>query len=233
MTHDTTLLVVDDSEVYRELMSLLMRAHFGRVLTADSVASAIDVIDCTPRLDAVICDLVLGTEDGFAVLRHLQSLASPRPRVLMVTSYDGPEQAECARRLGAVGYLTKPARVSDVLSALEVSSKQGAGDRAPWRCMGHAFAVAPERGQARDLGWRVYDLCPRGAFLETPGPLPVGLEIDLLLEVDGQKGRVRARVARLQDASRSCPGGAWVEFAECSEEAMTAIENSVEAGDSR
>jgi Tfp pilus assembly protein PilZ len=73
------------------------------------------------------------------------------------------------------------------------------------------------------MAWDVYNLSIEGAFLETKGPLPVGEELELLLQLAGGKVRVRARVVRVQEPSWLNIAGVGVAFVEPSEEAEALI----------
>lgn len=234
MTVFRKLLVIDDSEVFRELISVLMKPYCERILVASSAKEAIALIDSTPDLDVAICDVMLAEENGFDVLRYVHALADPKPRVVMVTAYYEDAGVERADRLGAAGYLMKPASVRGILSAVQATAESPEGKRGQrWRCAGQAFVMDSGRNGSGLIRWDISNLSRGGAFLETKGPLPLGTELDLLLEIGGSKGRVRARVMRMQEPSWLDLGGVGVEFVECSPEAVEAIENAIERAEDK
>jgi CheY-like chemotaxis protein len=206
-------LVVDDSEVYREVVSTLLRPYCGCVLAARGVADAIAMVDAYPDLAFVVCDVVLGEEDGFAILEHVRRRSAPAPRVLMVTAWADDPGRRRAAALGAAGYLQKPTSLRQILGALASAPGAAEGELAPrWRCVGRARLVAGADDAQGCLVWDVYNLGPTGAFLETKGPLPIGAELMLVLELGGRRFPVRARVARSQEPSWMDVAGVGVEF---------------------
>jgi CheY-like chemotaxis protein len=224
------VLLVDDSPVYRELMATLLRPYCGELRTAVCAASAIETIESLPDLDLVICDVVMKGDDGFAVLEHVHRRGPSRLQVVMVTGYRGDAGAERARALGAAGYLQKPTTIRQILSAVGGARH---GERRTvhprWRCNGRATLIDPDSGHPGPLTWDLYNISPRGAFLETKGPVPLGSEIDLLLELAGRKAPVRARVVRVQEPSWLEIGGVGVEFLDLDDEAEAAIQSAIEA----
>jgi two-component system response regulator RegA len=115
MSQRPTLLVVDDDEVFRERLA---RALFDRgyaVSTAASVDEALTKVDEAPEYAVV--DLRMPGRSGLELVRALKE-KDPATRVLMLTGYGSIPTAVEATRLGAVGYLTKPADADDVLKAL-------------------------------------------------------------------------------------------------------------------
>jgi CheY-like chemotaxis protein len=223
------ILLVDDSRVYRELMSTLLRPHCRQLLLADSAASAIECIDAEPTLDLVVCDVVMKGDDGFVVLEHLRRLNRPATRAVMVTGFRSEDGARRAQDLGAAGYLQKPTTVRQILNAIQSHEDAERLDLHPrWRCNATATLLDLQTGQTGPLTWDVYNICPSGAFLESKGPIPLGSEIGLLLEVPGGKATLRARVVRVQEPSWLEVGGIGVEFIDADPQAEAVIANAIE-----
>lgn len=75
-----------------------------------------------PDLHVVILDIRLAAESGLAALgRHH---AGP-PAVVILTSYDLPQYAEAALRLGASGFVSKTAPASELLAAIRRIAEGG------------------------------------------------------------------------------------------------------------
>jgi len=223
------ILLVDDSRVYRELMATLLRPHCTELLVADSAASAIERIEAEPGLDLIVCDVVMKGEDGFAVLEHLHRLGRPATRVVMVTGFRSADGVLRARALGAAGYLQKPTTLRQILNAVRAQEQAERRDFHPrWRCHATATLLDPKTGLTGPLKWDVYNISPSGAFLETKGPIPLGSEIGLLLEVAGRKVSLRARVVRVQEPSWLDIGGIGVEFIDPDPETQDAIGSATE-----
>jgi DNA-binding NarL/FixJ family response regulator len=127
--------IVDDHPVLREGTAVLLAAQPG--LEVAGIASSLDEAEAlvaAAPVDVVLLDIRLGTDSG---LRWLTSgdPASPRPAVIVLTSYDYPQYAEAALRLGASGFVLKTAPIAELLDAIR---RAAAG--------GLAFGVRPGRG---------------------------------------------------------------------------------------
>jgi DNA-binding NarL/FixJ family response regulator len=83
----------------------------------------------------LLLDLRLGEESGFDVLRH--EVAGHMPAVVVVTSFDYPQYADAALRLGAAGFVVKTAPTAELLDAI----RRAAGG-------GLHFGVRPGHGVA-------------------------------------------------------------------------------------
>jgi hypothetical protein len=62
------------------------------------------------------------------------------------------------------------------------------------------------------MEWEIGNLSVSGAFLETPGPVPLGTQLNLILQLEAEEVPVQARVVRVQDPGWYQPGGVGVEF---------------------
>jgi DNA-binding NarL/FixJ family response regulator len=110
--------LVDDQE--------LVRAGFAMVVDAQPdmrvVGQAADGGEALTRLTATAADVVLMDVrmprlDGVETTRRLVA-RGPRPRVIVLTTFDLDEYAFAALRAGASGFLLKDARPDDLLSAI-------------------------------------------------------------------------------------------------------------------
>jgi CheY-like chemotaxis protein len=207
------VLVVDDSAVFRELMSTLFQPYCEGVLTAESACEAIACIDGQDDLDLVVCDVVMDDGDGLSVLEHVSRLPQPKPQIVLATAYDNTSDRERAGQLGAAGYLPKPTTMRQILATLEPERHAERRLSNPrWRCIGTATLIDPDSRTTAAIAWDVYNISARGAFLETKGPLPAGSEFQLAMELGGHKFQVRARVARVQEPNWMNIGGVGIEF---------------------
>lgn len=139
--------IVDDHPVLREGTAALLAAQPG--LEVAGVASSLDeaeaLVAASP-VDVVLLDIRLGTDSGLRWLTAADS-ASPRPAVIVLTSYDYPQYAEAALRLGASGFVLKTAPIAELLDAIR---RAAAG--------GLAFVVRPGRIAAARLSERELDV---------------------------------------------------------------------------
>jgi DNA-binding NarL/FixJ family response regulator len=119
------VLVVDDHPVVREGL----RSFLGSREGLEVVGEAEDVEgaeEAAGRLhpDVVVLDLVLPGGGGVAALPQLLALEPP-PRVLVLTSFGGDEQALAAVRAGASGFLGKDVPPSELESAIRTVHRGG------------------------------------------------------------------------------------------------------------
>ncbi|EKE17512.1 MAG: hypothetical protein ACD_10C00419G0001, partial [uncultured bacterium] len=84
------ILVVDDSELARTVLSQMLKKQGCRVSTANSGDQAIDLIRerLDKPFDIVILDLVMPGMDGIELSRHLRALLGQRSKLVLATSSD-------------------------------------------------------------------------------------------------------------------------------------------------
>ena len=220
------ILVADDSKVYREMMKTLMEPYAGQVHVAEGVEEAKSCIDRATSLGLVLSDVVMGDGSGFDLLEHVMAIPDPRPAVILVTAYPTEEAIARALRLGAIDYLSKPTTIRRVLRAFEFRGLPSPEEqeRPRWRTTGRALLIDPGSDSDAFVCWDIYNLSPSGAFLESKGPIPVDTSFDLRIEVEGKRGRVRARVVRIQHPSWIDVGGVGVVFEEADADARAILD---------
>ena len=107
----------------------LMRAALGVALAAEPdievVGEAPDgrqAVQLAARLrpDVVVMDLRMPVMDGIMATRALQTAPEPRPRVLVLTTFDLDEYVVEALRAGASGFLLKDATSQELVAAVRV-----------------------------------------------------------------------------------------------------------------
>jgi len=111
-----TLLLVDDDEIYCEVLGDALRKRNYAVAEAHNLADALRLARETEPEYAVV-DLRIGTESGLELVRQLVEL-DENTRILMLTGYASVATAVESIKLGAVHYLTKPATADEILAAL-------------------------------------------------------------------------------------------------------------------
>jgi len=120
-----TMLIVDDDATLLERLARAFRERGFEVTTVSRGSEALaHVREDTPEY--AVLDLRMPDQNGLEVLQAIRAL-DPATRVLVLTGYGSIATAVDAMRLGAVGYLPKPADADEILAAF---SGQG-GDKAP------------------------------------------------------------------------------------------------------
>jgi PAS domain S-box-containing protein len=103
-----TLLVVDDDQKIREMLSLRLTREGHRIVAAASGQEALDLVQAG-RIDLVLLDYYLPDIIGLEVLKILRETYSvTQLPVIMVTGKSQSEDIVAALNLGANDYVTKP-----------------------------------------------------------------------------------------------------------------------------
>jgi len=113
-----TILVADDSRMFRLLEQNLLQQHGYVLLHAEDGAQAVSMASIQVP-DLVLLDVQMPVMDGNKALSILKS--SERTchiPVLMLTAEAGPRDREIMKALGAHGVLAKPISSQDLLAAV-------------------------------------------------------------------------------------------------------------------
>jgi excisionase family DNA binding protein len=109
------VLVVDDEASIRDLLAKTLALAEYDVDVAPDGPSALERMRLYPY-DLLIADLKMPGMDGLAVIREAKRYRADLP-VIIITGFSTEASAIEAVNLGVAGYLTKPFRVPQVLSA--------------------------------------------------------------------------------------------------------------------
>src|SRR5947209_4502180 len=107
-------LVIDDDHQVREFVSTVLRDDGWSVAEAETAERAYEMLEERPW-SLVFCDVLLGGEDGFAVLRRF-SEQKPDAQVILMTGHGSAVGALDATAFGAYDYLLKPFGIGQVQS---------------------------------------------------------------------------------------------------------------------
>ena len=110
------VLVADDEESIRELLARTLALAEYDVETVGDSRAAIDRLRLADY-DLLIADLRMPGMDGLLLIREARRMHPTLP-VIIITGYSSEASAIEAVNLGVVGYLVKPFRVPQVLSAV-------------------------------------------------------------------------------------------------------------------
>jgi len=117
-----TILVVDDDPVARKIVRRNLATIEYQVLTAPSVAAAIQILDATP-VDLVVTDLKMPKVGGIDLIRHVRANFEDTA-VIMITGYASIETAVAAVKEGAEDYLPKPFTDEELFAAVHKALDQ-------------------------------------------------------------------------------------------------------------
>jgi len=103
-----SILVVDDNEINRDLLSRYLERHGHTVRVADNGRQALEMI-ATGAFDLVLLDIMMPELNGYEVLQHLKQSETWRDLpVIMISALDEIDSAVRCIELGAADYLRKP-----------------------------------------------------------------------------------------------------------------------------
>jgi DNA-binding NtrC family response regulator len=117
-----SILVIDDEEVMRDVMTTLLTEAGYRVTLASDGAEGLNLAR-KGSFDAAIVDVMLPEVSGLEVLDEIKK-TDPDLVVLMITAYASVETAIQAIKKGAFDYVTKPFKHEEVLHILRNALKQ-------------------------------------------------------------------------------------------------------------
>ena len=116
-TKQVSILVVDDEPSVGDALKLILESNGYEVILVargtDGVEQARD-----RRFDFAIVDLFLKDICGYRVIRDIHE-HQPEMPILLITSHDDPEVFAKARKLGALGVLTKPFSPHQILKLID------------------------------------------------------------------------------------------------------------------
>ena len=101
------ILVVDDEEPIREIISSMLNAAGYKTRQAASGMEALAILNATGEFELVLSDLMMAELDGIALLERAKEKYPDMP-VIMVTAVHDISVALAAIRNGAYDYLLKP-----------------------------------------------------------------------------------------------------------------------------
>jgi len=110
-----SLLIVEDNDRFAETLASEFRDRGYAVQRASGLSSIASI----KKLDVqyAVVDLRLGADSGLDAIQSILA-RSPKARIVVLTGYGSIATAVKATKLGAVGYLMKPADVDQVERAL-------------------------------------------------------------------------------------------------------------------
>jgi two-component system response regulator HydG len=182
-------LVIDDEPQVRGFVSLVLSEDW-EVSEAESAERAFEMLR-EREWGLVVCDVMLGGEDGFSVLRRFKT-ESPGSQVVLITGDGSASGAVDATALGAFDYLLKPFTVDEL--------------KAVSRTVGERLAAQAAVGTEVEAPPRLPDAGLVGrsrSFVEIMKQVGRVAQTDLTVLLAGESGTGKELVARsLHERSR-------------------------------
>src|SRR5260370_17464611 len=108
------VVIVDDEEVLRDVLDVMLRREGFEVVMAASGEEALSVLDQDENIDLVILDIMLPGISGIDTLRAVR-IANPNLPVIVITAFSSIDGAIEAMKHGAFHYIPKPFKNEEVV----------------------------------------------------------------------------------------------------------------------
>ena len=117
MSHRAKILIVDDDEIIRDLLSQRLIGEGYRCEVADKGTTALAQIE-RDSYHVMLADIRMPEMDGYELLQAAK-VVDPDMQIIMVTGISETVQAVKAMKLGAYDYVMKPFHLEDVVHSVE------------------------------------------------------------------------------------------------------------------
>lgn len=116
------ILVVDDEEIMRDVLSALLTSESYEVGLAENGAQALEMIQ-DQDYDAMLLDLMMPEVDGIRVLEELKKIENS-PVAIVLTAYASIDRVMQAAKLNAFAFIPKPFKNDELLLAVKNAIEQ-------------------------------------------------------------------------------------------------------------
>jgi len=112
-----TVLIVDDASFMRNSLKYIIEnaGHTVSGTAKDGEEALKEYRKHKP--DVITLDILMTGMDGFATLKSIIK-EDPEARIIMVSAIGNEEKQEKARQLGAVGYIRKPFKQTEIVDEI-------------------------------------------------------------------------------------------------------------------
>ena len=108
MSEKQKLLIVDDSELNRDILKEILGSSYD-YLEAENGNKAIEILEVHPEIDLMLLDINMPQMNGFQVLEHMRELQwIDEIPVVMISSEESVEIMRKAYDLGITDYISRP-----------------------------------------------------------------------------------------------------------------------------
>jgi two-component system response regulator RegA len=121
MTDTTRLLIIDDDQVFCDILQRSLSRHNIDAYTCTQTDEALALLS---KIDAqyAIVDLRIKNESGLQLIKPLLAI-NPTLKIIVLTGYASLATAVEAIKLGAMDYLSKPVDVKSIMQSMNLLEK--------------------------------------------------------------------------------------------------------------
>jgi len=146
-SHTHTVFLVDDDASVRRALTRLIKSAGHQVQAFSSAREFLDTVPQTAGPACLVLDIRMPGLSGIDLQRQLQATSHTLP-IIFITGHGDIPMSVKAIKAGAVDFLPKPVKDTDLLRAIEQAVARSVDDRA-------------ERDELEDIQRRVEKLTPR------------------------------------------------------------------------
>ncbi len=120
MLQGLAILIVDDESDARQLLEQILTTYGATVLTADSAASALEIIQ-QQQPDLLVSDIGMPDEDGYALIRQVREYQQGQLRrlpAIALTAYARPRDRMQALAAGFNHHVPKPVEPAELITVI-------------------------------------------------------------------------------------------------------------------
>jgi DNA-binding NarL/FixJ family response regulator len=113
------VMIVDDHPLVREGLAAILQSQKDIKIVAeakDGEEACVLYDEVSP--DVIVLDLRMPNKDGLDVITELMSRRAPKPRIIVMTTYESEEDIRRALSAGVKGYLVKDADPQEIRDAI-------------------------------------------------------------------------------------------------------------------
>jgi DNA-binding NtrC family response regulator len=146
------ILVVDDDDSFRRLLTKELSHTFPEVTSAESAARALQLCEQN-SFDVVLLDIRMPDKNGIDTLKDLKSRAF-EGEIIMLTGHATIDTAIESLKMGAYDYLTKPCKLAELESILQKAYEKCLLRKQNWslrKVLDHQSGFAEFIGESRSL----------------------------------------------------------------------------------
>jgi diguanylate cyclase (GGDEF)-like protein len=125
MVEKNTILIVDDNEIDRKLLSHVLCSEYS-VIESSNGLEALDIVNSEKHdLSLIVLDLMMPVMDGFEFLKNVKTIGIFDTPILVVTADENLNNIYKALELGATSILPKPHDTNKLLTKIKETILNG------------------------------------------------------------------------------------------------------------
>jgi two-component system, NarL family, response regulator len=123
-TNVISVLIADDHPVVREGLTAIFKAQKDIKVVAEATngEQALELSN-QHSPDVLLLDLRMPKKDGLQVMAELAARPPPKPRIIVMTTYESEEDIRRALKAGAKGYLVKGTAPQQIRESVEAATR--------------------------------------------------------------------------------------------------------------